>query len=69
MEQIKRVEFLNELSHNLFPKNKPIHEDTHEKESIMQYSVICEHDSGYMCEHRAECLLNKITEYDKQRRH
>ncbi len=30
------------------------------KESILAYGNICQHDSGYLCEHRLNWLINYI---------
>lgn len=29
-------------------------------DSIMSFGVVCEHDDGFMCEHRLEYLLNYL---------
>jgi hypothetical protein len=31
--------------------------------SIMAYEEICDHDSGYLCEHRRQWILNYIQEH------
>lgn len=35
----------------------PYHED-----SIMTYEKICDHDDGYLCEHRRKWIIDYLTE-------
>ncbi len=53
-------EFLAELKEDIYPKSNVFGGPTGR---IMGYRGICDCDDEYMCEHRADYVLNKVRDY------
>lgn len=54
---------LQELAKNLtVPMDYSEIFNTDTSNMIMLYGVVCEHDTGYLCEHRLMFILNKVNE-------
>jgi len=49
---------INELNTKLAVSENP---DDGPRDSIMTYKVLCDHDSGFLCEHRRKWILDYVT--------
>jgi hypothetical protein len=56
MSQFKHK--LSQVIHEMFPVN----DDTESHKGFMEYGVVCQHDTGFMCKCRAEHVAKVVEE-------